>query len=104
MALTVPQGEISGLVNLFRTLGGFSVAYFQVVWATRNGALQTFGCEAAIVAGMFLLIVPLLQWKGRSLRVSHRQVHKRACALTMISGHILLLGCLSRLSMMTSRL
>ena len=41
------QGEISGLLNLARTLGGFSVAYFQVPWATKHGALQTFGCEAA---------------------------------------------------------
>jgi len=41
------QGEISALLNLVRVLGGFSVAYFQVPWATKYGALQTFGCEAA---------------------------------------------------------
>ena len=41
------KGEISALINLARTLGGFSVAYFQVPWATKNGALQTFGVEAA---------------------------------------------------------
>lgn len=41
------QGEISALLNLTRVLGGFSVAYFQVPWATKHGALQTFGCEAA---------------------------------------------------------
>ncbi|EPS95319.1 hypothetical protein FOMPIDRAFT_1032972 [Fomitopsis schrenkii] len=62
------QGEISALINLVRTLGGFSVAYFQVPWATKNGALQTFGVEAAIVAALFLLVVPVLQWKGASLR------------------------------------
>ncbi|TFY82221.1 hypothetical protein EWM64_g1793 [Hericium alpestre] len=62
------QGEVSALVNLARTLGGFSVAYFQVPWATKNGAIQTFGCEAAIVAGLFVLIVPVVQWKGRALR------------------------------------
>ncbi|THH30557.1 hypothetical protein EUX98_g3634 [Antrodiella citrinella] len=62
------QGEISALVNLARTLGGFSVAYFQVPWATKNGALQTFGVESAIVAGLFLLVVPALQLTGRSLR------------------------------------
>ncbi|KAF8531347.1 MFS general substrate transporter [Gautieria morchelliformis] len=62
------QGEISALINLARTLGGFAVAYFQVNWATRNGALQTFGCEAAIVAGLFCLVVPVLQWKGREIR------------------------------------
>jgi len=62
------QGEISALVNLCRTLGGFSVAYFQVPWATKYGALQTFGVEAAVVAGLFLLIVPPLQLKGVYLR------------------------------------
>lgn len=46
------------------------MAYFQVPWATKNGALQTFGCEASIVVGLFLLIVPALQLKGRYLRVS----------------------------------
>lgn len=62
------QGEISALVNLFRTLGGFSVAYFQVPWASKHGALQTFGVEAAIVAALFLLIIPALQLKGSYLR------------------------------------
>ncbi|KAI0711544.1 MFS general substrate transporter [Earliella scabrosa] len=62
------QGEISGLINLSRTLGGFSVAYFQVPWALKNGAIQTFGVEAAIVTGLFLLVVPVLQLKGAVLR------------------------------------
>jgi len=65
------QGEISALINLARTLGGFSVAYFQVPWATKNGAIQTFGVEAAIVTGLFLLFVPYLQWKGRDLRAKY---------------------------------
>ncbi|KAI0646132.1 MFS general substrate transporter [Trametes meyenii] len=64
------QGEISALINLARTLGGFSVAYFQVPWAMKNGALQTFGVEAAIVVALFLLIVPPLQLRGGPLRVS----------------------------------
>ncbi|KAH9918337.1 MFS general substrate transporter [Amylocystis lapponica] len=62
------QGEISALINVTRTLGGFSVAYFQVPWATKHGALQTFGVEAAIVAVLFLLTVPALQRKGAKLR------------------------------------
>ncbi|TFK47549.1 MFS general substrate transporter [Heliocybe sulcata] len=62
------HGEISSLINLMRTLGGFSVAYFQVPWAEKHGALQAFGCEAAIVTALFLLTVPALQVKGRSLR------------------------------------
>ncbi|KAG6828221.1 hypothetical protein H0H92_008754 [Tricholoma furcatifolium] len=46
----------------------WSVAYFQVPWATKHGAIQTFGVEAAIVIGLFLLVVPALQIKGRRLR------------------------------------
>ncbi|KAK0192767.1 major facilitator superfamily domain-containing protein [Armillaria mellea] len=62
------QGEISALINLARVLGGFAVAYFQVPWAEKHGALQTFGCEAAIVAGLFVLIIPAMQIYGRNLR------------------------------------
>jgi MFS family permease len=64
-------GEISALVNFARIVGGFSVAYFQVPWASKHGAIQTLGCEAAIVAGLFLLFVPFLQWKGRDLRAKY---------------------------------
>ncbi|KAI0698164.1 MFS general substrate transporter [Cytidiella melzeri] len=62
------QGETSALLNLARILGGFSVTYFQVPWANKHGALQTFGCEAAVVAGLFLIIVPALQVKGQYFR------------------------------------
>ncbi|KAI9616038.1 hypothetical protein H4Q26_011290 [Puccinia striiformis f. sp. tritici PST-130] len=58
-------GEISAQA---RVLGGFAVPYFQIEWASKKGALQSFGCEAAIQAGLFLLIVPLVQIKGDSLR------------------------------------
>ena len=47
MLMVLEQGEISALLNLARVLGGFSVAYFQVPWAEKRGALQTFGVEAA---------------------------------------------------------
>ncbi|KAG1738139.1 major facilitator superfamily domain-containing protein [Suillus paluster] len=62
------QGEISALINLARTLGGFSVAYFQVPWATKSGGIETFGVEAAIVIGLFLLAVPTVQLRGRYFR------------------------------------
>ncbi|KAH9477318.1 Efflux pump radE [Psilocybe cubensis] len=65
------QGEISALINHARVLGGFSVAYFQVPWALKNGAIQTFGCEAAIIAGLFVLFIPFLQWKGSALRAKY---------------------------------
>ncbi|KAJ6563869.1 MFS general substrate transporter [Mycena capillaripes] len=61
-------GEISAFFNLARVLGGFSVAYFQIPWALKHGALQVYGVEAAIVTGLFLLVIPLLQLKGRMLR------------------------------------
>ncbi|GJE87379.1 MFS general substrate transporter [Phanerochaete sordida] len=63
------KGEMSALLNLARTLGGFSVAYFQVPWAVKHGALQTLGCEAAIVGALFMLVVPVMQIKGQTLRV-----------------------------------
>jgi hypothetical protein len=89
MLTPAEKGEVSALVNTSRTLGGFSVAYFQVPWAIKNGALQTLGVEAAcaisatfaficsltshgknsIVVGLFVLIIPALQLKGRALRV-----------------------------------
>ncbi|OCH89126.1 MFS general substrate transporter [Obba rivulosa] len=62
------RGEISALINLARTLGGFSVAFFQVPWATKDGALETFGVEGAIVVALFILVVPALQIKGQYLR------------------------------------
>ncbi|KAA1081562.1 hypothetical protein PGTUg99_017568 [Puccinia graminis f. sp. tritici] len=61
-------GEISALMSQARVLGGFAVPYFQIDWAAKQGALQSFGCEAAIQAGLFLLIVPLVQIKGEKLR------------------------------------
>jgi len=61
-------GEIAALVNLSRTLGGFAIPYWQYPWAVEHGALKEAGWEVGIIAGLFLLIVPLLQWKGEALR------------------------------------
>ncbi|KAJ7054426.1 major facilitator superfamily domain-containing protein [Mycena amicta] len=55
-------GEVSALINLSRTLGWFRCGVLQVPWALKHGALQVFGCEAAIVTGLFVLL------KGRALR------------------------------------
>ncbi|KAF9072424.1 major facilitator superfamily domain-containing protein [Rhodocollybia butyracea] len=62
------QGEVSAILNLARTLGGFSVAYYQVPWSNKHGALQTLGLEAGIVCGLFILVVPFLQYKGNVIR------------------------------------
>lgn len=34
----------------------------------KSGTSVVFGCEAAIVAALCLIIVPLLQWKGAAMR------------------------------------
>ncbi|OAX36578.1 hypothetical protein K503DRAFT_289017 [Rhizopogon vinicolor AM-OR11-026] len=63
-------GEVSALLNFARSIGGFAVAYFQVPWATKSGALVVFGTEAALVIAMFLIAVPMTQLKGSYFRVS----------------------------------
>ncbi|KAK8037885.1 hypothetical protein PG994_014652 [Apiospora phragmitis] len=50
------------------TLGGFIISYFQVRWANARGTKESFGVQAAICGGAFLLIL-LLMWKGRSMRI-----------------------------------
>ncbi|KAJ7069116.1 MFS general substrate transporter [Mycena amicta] len=62
------QGEVSALFNFFRTIAGFAVVYFQAEWLETRGGMQVFGCEAAIVGGLFVLVVPLLQWRGGDMR------------------------------------
>jgi len=62
------QGEVSALFNFFRTMSGFAVIYFQGPWLEAKGGFQVFGCEAAIVVALFILIVPLVQWKGAAMR------------------------------------
>ncbi|KAJ7078994.1 MFS general substrate transporter [Mycena crocata] len=63
------EGEVSALFNFFRTICGFAVVYFQATWLERGGGMQVFGCEAAIVVGLFILLVPLVQMKGAAMRV-----------------------------------
>ncbi|GAA5826175.1 hypothetical protein JCM11251_007194 [Rhodosporidiobolus azoricus] len=62
------QGEVSALINLARTLGGFAVPYYQTPWALANGPMNVFGMEAGVGAGLFLLIIPALQFYGSKLR------------------------------------
>ncbi|KIK36023.1 hypothetical protein CY34DRAFT_811668 [Suillus luteus UH-Slu-Lm8-n1] len=61
-------GEVSALLNFARSVGGFAVAYFQVPWATKSGALMVFGVEAALVIALFLIAVPMTQMKGSYFR------------------------------------
>ncbi|KAJ7203884.1 major facilitator superfamily domain-containing protein [Mycena pura] len=62
------QGEVSALFNFFRTICGFAVIYFQAPWLESKGGMQVFGCEAAIVGCLFILVVPLVQRKGAWMR------------------------------------
>jgi len=61
------QGEVSALLNWWRTMLGFAVAFWEVPFAQKKGPLLEFGAQCAIVAGATLLI-PLLQWKGKWFR------------------------------------
>ncbi|ETN45189.1 uncharacterized protein HMPREF1541_10066 [Cyphellophora europaea CBS 101466] len=62
------SGEVSAWINMARTTGGFIISYFQVTWANAQGTKVSFGIQAAICAGAFLIIVAL-QFVGKSLRV-----------------------------------
>jgi MFS family permease len=57
----------SAWLNAFRTIGGFTVVYFNVQWVAHNGPAITFGCQAAIVA-FFIVSIIVTQLKGASWR------------------------------------
>ncbi|ERS98813.1 Major Facilitator Superfamily protein [Sporothrix schenckii 1099-18] len=62
------SGEVSAWLNFSRTIGGFIISYFQVTWATNEGAKKSFGVQAAIMGGGFILVLILLRW-GKAMRV-----------------------------------
>ncbi len=53
---------VSGILNFWRTTGGFCVIYFQLKWVARNGAAVSFGCQAAILAASFGTIILAQIW------------------------------------------
>lgn len=63
------SGEVSAWINFARTTGGFIISYFQVTWAQAMGAKWSFGIQAAICAGAFLMIVAL-QVYGKRMRMA----------------------------------
>ena len=63
------SGEVSAWINFARTTGGFIISYFQVTWANAMGTKRSFGIQAAICAGAFLMVVSL-QVYGKRLRAA----------------------------------
>jgi hypothetical protein len=68
------SGEVAAWINFSRTTGGFIISYFQVEWANAEGTKTSFGVQAAICFGAFLLIL-LLQWKGKAMRMKSGGLH-----------------------------
>ncbi|KAL1981134.1 hypothetical protein VTN96DRAFT_3021 [Rasamsonia emersonii] len=66
---------VSAIINMWRTCGGFSVAYFQASWIARDGVGVVFGVQAAVVvAGIILTIVPVLLMQRRRRKTGLVQV------------------------------
>ncbi|KAF4548075.1 Polyamine transporter-like protein 1 [Elsinoe fawcettii] len=61
--------ELGGWLNFSRTLGGFSVGYFQSPWVAAVGAGASFGTQAAIVAFAAVPIV-VAHVYGHRLRIN----------------------------------
>ncbi|KAL8928415.1 MAG: hypothetical protein Q9172_000901 [Xanthocarpia lactea] len=62
------SGEVGAWINFSRTAGGFIVAYFQVRWVAKTGALACFGTQAAVCAAVVSVVV-VLQVFGKRLRM-----------------------------------
>lgn len=61
------SGEVAGLLNFARTIGGFAVGYFQQPWGAKEGYGTSFGIQAAIVA-VAVAILTVIQVYGPKLR------------------------------------
>ncbi|KAI9756556.1 MAG: pyruvate dehydrogenase complex dihydrolipoamide acetyltransferase component (E2) [Chaenotheca gracillima] len=62
------SGEVAGLLNFGRVVGGFTVGYFQQPWAAKSGYGMSFGLQALIVGLAFGIII-MLQFFGHRMRV-----------------------------------
>lgn len=67
-------GEVSSMMNLSRTLGGFSVGYFQLDWGLASGFATTFGVQGAVIASSVIPIICLQIW-GARLRAKGGKSH-----------------------------
>lgn len=64
---TIPA-ELGGWLNVARTIGGFSIGYFQQPWVEAVGADASFGTQAAVVACAAVPVL-ILQFFGHRLRM-----------------------------------
>ncbi|KAK6543578.1 hypothetical protein TWF694_000322 [Orbilia ellipsospora] len=67
-------GEVSGFLNFARTIGGFSVGYFQQPWGAASGYAVSFGIQAAIVA-VAIFVLASLHIYGKRMRVWGGPLH-----------------------------
>lgn len=49
-AYPAAAGEVSAFLNFARTIGGFTVGYFQAPWGEASGYGVSFGIQAVVVA------------------------------------------------------
>jgi hypothetical protein len=68
------SGEVSAFVNFARTVGGFSVGYFQMPWGLKSGYDVSFGIQAAIVA-VATLVLTFIFFYGEKLRQRGGPLH-----------------------------
>ncbi|KAJ6117713.1 hypothetical protein N7512_007438 [Penicillium capsulatum] len=61
--------SVASILNMWRTLGGFAVAYYQTAWIERNGIGLVFGIQAIVVAAAVVVtITPVILYERRSRR------------------------------------
>ena len=69
------SGEVAGLLNFARVVGGFTVGYFQQEWGAKDGYSTSFGIQAAIVGAATILLAGIQRF-GPTIRAkSDGQVH-----------------------------
>ena len=73
------SGEVSAYLNFARTIGGFSVGYFQQPWGAADGYDVSFGIQAAIVAVATVLLT-LIYVYGERMRAKGGQLHFKGSA------------------------
>ena len=65
------SGESGAWLNFARTVGGFTVGYVQIPWASSMGTQKQYGIQSAIMGAAFAIVV-VLQWYRPGLRQFHK--------------------------------